>query len=555
MALQNAQMLPATRLSGETVTDPVAQDQNLFGRAIDEFLGDITSKELNNDKNPYIKELLSSQREYTIARNGISHADLSASELQSFILELESQRRAGRGYRILQRLAPFMEALKNLLRMCESMTQATPFGVGAAFSGARIVLDLAVSHHTYFDIIVDAMERIGDNLMCYQKFAEAFESSPEFQDRLVRSYKRIIRFWYTVSRNLSQRKLVFKSITTSLIADTKEALDGLKEDCRHIEGLAYATESLQAKRGREDDLRQAIRHWIMGDYDHVDVREDQRAQLQRRQTGTCTWFLEDQRFIDWRDNTQQNAVLWYNAEPGSGKSVMASAIVDHLSKHGNSVIWWYFSFNNPRRRNGMSALRSLALQLLTVLDYIPDALVSVWEQEMKHHAISLDSPVVAAIAIHKLINQCGHIHIVIDGIDECADESDLLTILPPLIKQETHGLVKWLFTSRNHVSIRHTMDEVKATEITPDQDAVYKDVQTYFTANLTPRGFVSQYTEEEDNFLYARFVCETIKGENFTCDAEIEEALVKFPKDLTTYYTRSLEKIATQSEEKQELAR
>ncbi|KAI9155258.1 Vegetative incompatibility protein [Paramyrothecium foliicola] len=543
------------RMSGENLQSMDASPGNMFGRAIDEFLADLAEKEKSETKNPFIKELLVSQKDALVAKDVLSQADVQGNELQKFMVDLESRKHSGRTYRILDRLGPFLEGLKNMLRMCESLAQASPLGVGAAFAGARVVLELAITHHTYFDIIVGAMERIGDCLACYEKFEEAFNSSSEFQDRLTRSYKRIIEFWYSISRHLSQKHLFLKSLTTALISDTQDALDGLKDDCQHIQGLANATGSLELKREREKNIQQGVRDWIMGGIPYVDTREDQRRELGRRQDDTCTWLFQDKRFIDWRDNTRQNSVLWYNADPGAGKTVMTSAIIDHLIKEEQPVAWWYFSFNNPKRRHAISCLRSLALRLLTILEYVPDELLAVCEEEMKHHAVHLDSISVAIEAVHKLINQCSHIHIVIDGIDECFDEDDLLRNLPLLIRKDTRGLVKWLFTSRNHANIRNMMNAVQAVEIVPDQEALFRDVQLYFTENLKVKRNVSKYTERESNFLYAKFVCDTLHGEGFTCNAEIEEALEKFPKNLTNYYTRALEKITLQTEEKQEFAR
>jgi hypothetical protein len=550
---------PGVSAGDSSLTLVPTTTKNPFGRAIDDFLAELTQQNRGDVKNPFLREILRHQSQSIAADasvEGPGTVQLSAEKLQTFMEHADSKQQAKLGYRIADRLSPFTDALTMWMETCETVVGASPFGVGAAFSGAQVVLELALSFHNYLEIIVEAMERIGDSIVSYKMFAEAFHASPEFQDRLVRSYKRIIEFWYSVSKNLSHRTVVFKSIMRPLIDETKEALDGLREDRNHIQGLAQATESLRTTRHREATSRDAIRQWILGKNDHVDVRNDLDDKRKQRQEGTCTWMFEDERFTHWRD-TKDNAVLWYNAPPGSGKSVMASAVLDHLSERGAKVAWFFFSFSNPSRKQGMHVLRSFCLQLLTILDTIPDSVNDIFATEMKHYAVHLSSPAVAATTLHKLISQCGHLYIVIDGIDECGDEKDFLPVLQKLIGMPTYGIVKWLFTSRNQASVRKVMEAVKATEmeVLPGSVHVLEDVQKYFSANLTVSASTSEYTDGEDNFLYARFVCETLRGEGLTCEADIQNALERFPRNLNAYYIRALEKIAARSLEDQELAR
>lgn len=42
---------------------------------------------------------------------------------------------------------------------------------------------------------------------------------------------------------------------------------------------------------------------------------------------TCTWFLEDPKFCDWRDS-ENSCFLWISAGPDCGKSVLSKHLVD-----------------------------------------------------------------------------------------------------------------------------------------------------------------------------------------------------------------------------------
>jgi hypothetical protein len=55
-----------------------------------------------------------------------------------------------------------------------------------------------------FDIITEAVVEIGHSLKCYAKFAVAYETSDEVRERLVASYKNIVKFWATATKLLDQ---------------------------------------------------------------------------------------------------------------------------------------------------------------------------------------------------------------------------------------------------------------------------------------------------------------------------------------------------------------
>lgn len=540
---------PTALVDDNTLRSPLS-------RAIDEFLLDIGEKQ--DGKNPFLKELSQQQAQLLKTASRTNQTQVSADALRSFVTQLENKRNAGRGTRLLARVGPFIEALQKLMLTCENVVQASPFGVSVAFAGARIVLELASKMQAYLDQVVDAMALITINLKCYEKFAAAYENSTDIQDLLVSSYKRIIEFWCDTSHKLSQNsfKLVIKGIARSLDKEVRKAVDGLTQDRYAVQALVHATGAEQWRHEKEDAQKQGIERWIKGMSDeHVDVRVDLQDRLERRQDDTCQWVFEDQQFQEWR-NAREQSVLWYNAPPGSGKSIVASTIVDYLKKEGENVVYFFFSFNSSLRQQCIHGLRSLALQLLTLAKTIPDIVVKLWENEMQNYATTLNVPRTACHVVSSLMSQCPRpVYVVIDGLDECHNEDLALNVLEYLVRMPSYTLVKWLFTSRDHPGIRAAMQRCRAVEIQADNATISRDIRTYFSKNIDCESCIDGWAEGEDNFLYATFVCETLQGKGVSCDDEIREKLAKFPKDLNGYYVRSLERLSSQTDELQELAR
>lgn len=537
----------STLVAGNKSDDP-------FSQAIDQVLAEL--EEGADAKNPFLKEIKGVHQRLIKADDGKDQSMAAVDDLKKFVQDLEEQKQAHRRQRVLKRLTPFIESLSKLMGLCESLLEAAPFGVSVAFTGARVVLGLAVHVSNCFDSIVDGIEEIGISLKCYEKFADAFRKSTDMQELLVSSYKRIIQFWVNVSRILSTSRLkgAVKSLVAPIDKEVKAALDGLKRDGDRVSILAQATTAQQTEREREATRRAGIVRWITSD-SPVDVRINLRVELERHQAGTCQWVLDDQRFKDW-SKSEENAVLWYHAKPGSGKTVLAASVIENLRKQGQNVVYFFYSFNSPRRKKGISGLRSLALQLLHLAQFVPQTLQDRFDTELGLNIGGLHDQSTAVATVHDLLKHgCADVCIVVDGLDECSDEAQTLLSFRNLLGLETYGVLKWFFTSRDHPQIRATMEKCKAREMKAEPDHISQDIRAYLSEYITCKKCITRWSEGEDNFLYARLICETLRGEGLTSDEEIDQALMSYPKDLNGYYMRVLDKLGEKSELEQERAR
>ncbi|RYC64255.1 hypothetical protein CHU98_g1977 [Xylaria longipes] len=526
-----------------------------FATAIDEFLAELKQKHKEDSKNPFL-QALANHVGPPGTDDGLPQSEASAEALQSSILELDARKRTGKGYRLLHRLSPFLEIFKTVLKKCEALAQMAPFGVAIAFVGARIVLEMAIAIDEYLEIVVTAMERIAGILEIYKRLS----SSPDLGSRLVHSYKEIITFWYKLSKVLSSSKpkgILPRTLVTPLKKETEEALKNLQEDMHINLGISQAAGLLMAdidRQARADadqkSLKNDIRRWIMGQ-DGVDFKGDYEVQLDLRHESTCTWILEDQRFLDWYDS-RNNALLWYNAQPGSGKSVLASAVIDYLTKRDKKVAYFFYSFSKNSSRHVADGLRILALQLLAFVKTPSDKLVDLYEKEAQFSPY-LNNLRATVSVVYELITRTDDLYIVIDGIDECEDEKDMLSFIEWLIDQPTLGTVRWLFTSRVS-EIEKTMRKIEAVEICPLPEDIRADIKSYLSTKISCKNCLRAWTNEcDNNFLIARFVSETL--EKLTSEEDIEAELKIFPKKLNGYYTRTLAKIDARGRMEQLVAR
>jgi hypothetical protein len=130
-----------------------------LGEAIDKVRADLKQKDYV--ENEFYKELLSGDPQLDSPEDGTPQSQVSADKLRQYMKDLEPQVRGRRDYHILSRVGPFVDSLQTLMKTCETLFQATPFGVSIVFSGAQILLRISSSLNDYFDTVLEAMDRIG----------------------------------------------------------------------------------------------------------------------------------------------------------------------------------------------------------------------------------------------------------------------------------------------------------------------------------------------------------------------------------------------------------
>jgi hypothetical protein len=277
--------------------------------------------------------------------------------------------------------------------------------------------------------------------------------------------------------------------------------------------------------------------------------------LELHQPGTCTWLYEDSAFKLWRDATT-NTAMWYVAGPGSGKTVLCAALTKHLQASGLRTISFYFSFSDPSKRRVMTALRSLALQLLALSDTIPDAVLKLYEEDV----LTLQNEDTAVVVLQAFLKQASRVHIVLDGLDECNDRLLMKNVFSRLMTSDTYGLVKWFYSSRDELDLRSLTQQIGASRINASREHIMVDIEKYISEHTTTSehqfGCIHYWTAaSEGNFLWISLMLRTLTGTDLTCNEDIQQELEKFPKGLVGCYLRSLQQLLSRPEPHQELAR
>ena len=171
------------------------------------------------------------------------------------------------------------------------------------------------------------------------------------------------------------------------------------------------TFSVQTHQGEQDKLLRDLASGYKSDKGFVSEKVP----------GTCEWFFEDDRFLEWRDSNESR-LLWISAGPGCGKSVLAKALIDErrvcTDTIASTVCYFFFKDGQEQRTRGADALSALLHQLFrkntTLITHalpshksygkkLRDEFSELWEILVKSAEDS----------------EAGEIICVLDALDEC----------------------------------------------------------------------------------------------------------------------------------------
>ena len=185
----------------------------------------------------------------------------------------------------------------------------------------------------------------------------------------------------------------------------------------------------------------------------------------------CSWFFETSEWSSWLNDPSCSTLL-VNANPGCGKTILASRLVTHLeslqhdqlplsTEAHNVVVSFFFSATNAEASDNASAcLKSLIVQLATIAPTLFPLLLESYKTLVAKGDTSWswnDLSKSFTICVSAL-RQTSCIYIVLDALDECdsASRTQLFEFYPCFLEDRAAtkaAAIKTLITSRPNEDI------------------------------------------------------------------------------------------------------
>ncbi|KAI9436028.1 hypothetical protein H4582DRAFT_1817026, partial [Lactarius indigo] len=232
-----------------------------------------------------------------------------------------------------------------------------------------------------------------------------------------------------------------------------------------------------------NQLRESLRKW----QSPPDPSTNHNIAGDRQHEGTAGWFFESSQCENWKVT---GSLLWIHGKPGSGKTVLCSAIINDLTtlcEAGSaSMAYFYFDFRDLDKQARRDLLPSLLIQLSTRSNTFCDILSRLYETHDKGARQPSDKALIQCLKEMLTLPNQAPIYLILDALDECPDTSDV-----PSAREEVLDLVRDLVslrlsnlhicvTSRPEVDICDVFESLASQTISlQDERGQKKDIADY----------------------------------------------------------------------------
>lgn len=179
---------------------------------------------------------------------------------------------------------------------------------------------------------------------------------------------------------------------------------------------------------------------------------------------------------------------------------LSSMVIEELGTHCQdnprrlALAYFYFSFSDPQKQLSENLIRSLVIQLSIQCGRCPEPLVNLYSRCQR----GAQQPSLADLlhVLRQIIEIFDQAYIVIDGLDECGDQYDLLHSVTEITSWRIETL-HVLCASRKEREIEDGISKLKAVQIPLDSESVDRDIWTHLHARLREDSRFDKWTPKE----------------------------------------------------------
>ncbi|KAF1829385.1 C2H2 domain-containing protein [Decorospora gaudefroyi] len=415
-------------------TPPLRAPGEAFTRALTKFRARLTGKDL------------------------IYFGNATYGQLCGDILRIQKEQESRMEMMNLSRIKSCLETMNEFGRVIEVFLNVSD-AVAFVWGPMKFLLLTASTFTDSFEILLDAYERIGEQLPLLSEYDSLFHTSPHMIGALELIYIDILEFHQQAMKFFSGR--LWTRFFKSILAEYRR----YQEDMADLKArLDEAVKREQAKKNM------MVKEWLaVGEQPQID--HDNFCRTRKECATTAHWILQHETIKHWMEADVPNApVVWMHGIPGAGKTILASAIIDECKRKLDfTTCYFYCHDGDQMTSSAVGILKGLADQLL---DQFPQMLPPCYTRRISSGEPSLRSITPAKKILEDFCSTVPKLFIIIDGLDECerVERSQILTILTDIVGQcemTEPGKLRVLVVSQDYADIRKSLQSSAANKITP----------------------------------------------------------------------------------------
>ncbi|KAK7920284.1 hypothetical protein PG985_008306 [Apiospora marii] len=472
---------------------------------------------------------------------------------------LQSQTRT---LRASKRLKPYLDFLAQYESTIEVFIQVKPDILALIWGPLKLILRA-------FDKTLEVLGSAGQILPDLHAWASVFPTNLRVRRVLCLFYEDILDLHLTLLNLFGRKKwdLFFEAFWPKT-ADVLSQIQGRMTKHKHLLTDEVTLENIiQARnvRVREDEESRQIRERddhelfrrLLADL-RINMYDSELEALLRQKSSTLDdWLRENKDYKMWSTSREQRRLsIWLQGIPGAGKSVLCAKIARHLQNNSQRVLFAFLAYNDYEHSRPLKVFQSLMFQLLSKE---PSLAPVIRDAYIRHYRELTGSEEFVNNLFLDLVRDQGMIHIVIDGLDEVAEENSRLFLARSLLEITTacHN-VRLLISCRNEYcldkELRYCDLKIRVDHHNEPEILAYLDREEKILVSqwkelgaqdsvLAEVKFGRDFIAVHSNgmMLYAKLMVEILKS--LDNPDEIHDELQCLPDGLDQAYARILEKI------------
>ncbi|KAG1732163.1 hypothetical protein EDB19DRAFT_1300261 [Suillus lakei] len=301
-------------------------------------------------------------------------------------------------------------------------------------------------------------------------------------------------------------KHYYVDITTILAIDSwntiKEIDQGVRKVDQRVQGLEKDSSAQKAREKAEE--REKFLLWMNPVY----CTDKHEASRRQRNPESGRWIFHNDEYVIW--NKSDSAFLWLNGQPGHGKTILASSVIDEIQGRGEAepqtLAYFYCNFRDDRTTIAAAVLRSLVIQLLRESkdDWITKiresgpqeeadlvSLRKLWKQKSNGESYPTDLDFLQKL----LVEVSTIVHppvLVIDALDECKDYPELVGHLVKLLE---YARLRLFVTGRSEQAIQDAFRGLPTVSLKDSAGQMKADIYAHITEQLKTQKQLSRLTD------------------------------------------------------------
>jgi hypothetical protein len=186
---------------------------------------------------------------------------------------------------------------------------------------------------------------------------------------------------------------------------------------------------------------------------------------------------------------RQKWIIWLNGAAGAGKTAIMHSLAKKLKSKGIHIATFFFNRTDPKRNNMEPLIATLAYQLILTLPQTQDAIIAAIERNPhifdQCFEDQLRQLIVGPLILARdMCQDMGFLLVMIDGLNECINQSGLIDILCDPC--DPNIPLVFLVSSRREPHIQMAIETYRGISLAlPLDDYVeeaWKDIRLYVNA-------------------------------------------------------------------------